>query len=214
MSRLLVAAATLSSIACNDGVLPPLSAAARRGDPAAVRDLLEAGADPDAAGTGGTRWPPLLHACHKHQLEAARVLLEYGADPDHATPNGYTALMMAASERDPAMMALLLDFGADAHRVGPGGMTALSEAVTGGAISDIDRPIGGGCHVETVQLLLDRVPDLALPRGAAGREAQFWMHLHAALQKMRNLALVPTTGAGPVTDCGTVMMMTNRERLR
>ena len=130
-----------------------------------MRDLLGGGADPNDPGSGGTRWPPLLHAIHKHQLEAARLLLDYGADPNSASPNGYTALMMAASERDPAMTRLLLERGADAHRVGPAGITALSEAVTGGAITDIDRPIIGGCHPETVRVLLEHVPDVKLPAG-------------------------------------------------
>lgn len=208
MPRLLLLAAALSAAACNDGVLPPLSAAARRGDLDAMRDLLDGGADPNDAGAGGTRWPPLVHAVHKHQLEAARLLLDRGADPDAAGPRGYTALMMAAADRDASMLALLLDRGADAHRVGPGGITALSEAVTGGAATDVDGLLLGACHPATVQVLLERVPDLALPDGAAGREARFWMHLHAGLQRMRNI--VPATGAAPIVDCGTVMTAVRR----
>jgi ankyrin repeat protein len=210
MSRLFLLGLAFSILACNAGVIPPISVAARRGDLGAMRDLLDDGADPNDAGSGGTRWPPLLHAVHKHQLEAARLLLGYGGDPDSASPNGYTALMMAASEREPAMTRLLLDYGANAHRLGPGGITALSEAVTGGAITDIDRPVLGGCHPETVGVLLDRVPDLKLPGGLPGREAQFFMRLHAGLQKMRNLAVVPTTGEPPITDCGAIMAIVAR----
>jgi Ankyrin repeats (3 copies) len=200
------------ALACNAGVIPPLSVAARRGDLQALGELLDDGADPNGAGVGGARWPPLLHAVHTHQLEAAWLLLDHGADPNSASANGYTALMMAAAGGEPAMMRLLLDYGANAHRVGPAGITALSEAITGGAITDLDRPVLGGCHPETVGVLLDRVPDLTLPGGLAGREAQFWMRLHAGLQKMRNLAVVPTTGRPPTTDCGAILAIVARRR--
>lgn len=210
MPRLLLLAAAVSTVACNAGVLPPLSVAARRGDLASMRTLLDAGADPNEASGGGTRWPPLLHAVHNQQLEAARLLLDRGADADSAGPRGYTALMMAASAHDAGMVTLLLDYGADPHRVGPGGMTALGEAVTGGALSDVDRPLLGACNPETVRILLERAPGLTVPGGAAGHEAQFWVRLHAGLQKMRNIALVPTTGASPAVDCGTVMTMIDR----
>lgn len=212
MPRLFLLGLAFSALACNAGVVPPLSVAARRGDLGMMRDLLDAGADPNEAGIGGTRWTPLLHAVHTHQLEAARLLLDHGADPNGASPNGYTALMMAASEREPAITRLLLDYGADARRVGPAGITALSEAITGGAITDVDRPVLGGCHPETVGVLLDRVPDLMLPGGFPGREAQFWMRLHAGLQKMRNIAVVPTTGGPPITDCGAILAMVARRR--
>ena len=87
------------------------------------------------------------------------------------------------------MVTLLLKFGADAHRVGPAGITALSEAVTGGALTDIDRPILGGCHPDTVRAL-DRAPDTALHGGCGGSQAQFWLQLHAGFQRMRNPAVV------------------------
>ncbi len=211
MPRLLLLAAAVSSAACNAGALTPLSAAARRGDLVAMRRLLEAGADPNDRGPRGSMWPPLMHAVHEGQIEAVRLLLDYGADPDSGGPHGYTALMMAAADRDPSIVSLLLDRGAAPHRVGPGGITARGEAVTGGAGRGIDRPIGG-CHPDTVRVLLDRVPELQLPGGAAGDEAQFWIRLHAGLQKMRNIAVVPATGTPPQIACGTVMAMARSQK--
>jgi ankyrin repeat protein len=206
MSRLLLLfGLAFTALSCDTGGFPPLSVAARRGDLGAIRRLLASGADPNEISPGGNRWPPLLHAVHKHRIDAARVLLDSGADPNSAAPNGWTALMMAASDQDPGMARLLLERGADARRVGPFGITALSEAVTGGALSDIDRPLLGGCHPDTVRALLDRAPELALPPGAAGLEAAFWIRLHAGLQRLRNIAFVPTTGTPPATSCGEIV---------
>jgi hypothetical protein len=211
MSRRVLLGMVFSTMACAPGAILPLGAAARRGDLELMRELLEAGADPNDAGGASLEWPPLLHAVHTLQLEAARLLLDYGANPDGAGPNGYTALMMAAGARDPDLVALLIDYGADAYHVGPFGITALSEAITGGP-AELDRPIIGGCHPDTVRVLLNRAPDLRLPTGKAGHEALFWMRLHAGLQKARNLAVVPTTGTAPVTDCGDVLtMMSHRD---
>jgi ankyrin repeat protein len=196
MSRLWLLGMVFSTMACAPGAILPLGAAARRGDLELMRELLQAGADPNDAGGGSLQWPPLLHAVHTHQLDAARLLLDYGANPDGVGPNGYAALMMAAGAQDPGLVTLLIDYGADVYRVGPSGITALSEAVTGGP-AELDRPIIAGCHPDTVRVLLSRAPDLRLPNGNVGHEAQFWMRLHAGLQKARNLAMVPTAGTAP-----------------
>jgi hypothetical protein len=212
MARLLLLGIAFSTMACTPGAILPLGAAARRGDFDLMRKLLEAGGDPNDTG-GGTDWPPLLHAVHSHQVEAANLLLDYGANPDGEGPNGYTALMMAAGARDSKMVTLLIDYGADPYRTGPSGITALSEAVTSGP-PELDRPMTGGCHPDTVRALLNRAPDLRLPSGKVGHEALFWMRLHAGLQKARNLAIVPATGTAPMTDCGEVLTLMSERRAR
>ena len=209
MARLMLSlGAACSLIACNAGVIPPLSAAARTGDLSGMRALLDRGADPNAIGDGA-RWPPLLHAVHTRQLEAARLLLEHGADPN-LSANGYTALMMAAGSGDADLLALLLDYGADAYAQGPGGMTALSTAVTGGALTDIDRPLGGGCYPATLAVLLAYAPDLRLPSNAAGRDARFWARVHARVQQARNIAAAVSSGAAPVTSCRDALVAAKR----
>jgi hypothetical protein len=150
---MLTLGAACSLLACQTGVLSPLSAAARAGDSSGMRALLDHGADPNAAGDAGTRWPPLMHAVHTRQLEAARLLLDRGADPN-VSSNGCTALMMAAADGDAGLLALLLDYGADAYAQGPGGMTALTAIVAGGAITDIDRPLGGDGYPAALEVLL------------------------------------------------------------
>jgi len=210
MARLLMClGAACSLAACDAGVISPLSAAARRGDLTAIRALLDAGADPNDAGDDGTRWPPLMHAVHQRRIEAARLLLARGADPNRS-PNGYTALMMAAADPDPAMLTLLLDHGADAEAEGPGGMTALTVAISGGALTDLHRPLAGGCHPATLEALLQRVPDLHLPSNRAGREARIWAGIHARVQQLHNIALALSDGRAPNTTCHAPLVETDR----
>ena len=67
----------------------PLHIAAIRGDTGVVRTLLEAGADPNAAGEHGTT---PLHAAleHKH-LQVARMLIVAGSTLEAANNDGITA---------------------------------------------------------------------------------------------------------------------------
>ena len=87
--------------------------AARHGDLASARWLLDAGAPIDDAGADGNT-PMVLAAMSGHQA-LARYLLERGADPD-ADGAGYTALHAAALRRLPELMADLLGRGADPNR--------------------------------------------------------------------------------------------------
>ena len=154
----------------------PLMAAARTGAVDAMAVLLEAGADPNAR-DDANHWTPLLHAIHKGQADAVRLLLKRGADPNART-EAMTPLMMAAADRDATIVKLLLAHGADARARGAGGATALSQAVSGGALSDIDRPLFGGCHPETVRALKEHDPQLELPDTIAGWNALWWARFH------------------------------------
>jgi ankyrin repeat protein len=201
MARLLLSlGAVCSLVACHARAVTPLSAAARAGDLAMLRGLLDAGADPNDVGEDDARWPPLLHAVHARQLDAARLLLARGADPNRSA-RGYTALMMAAAEPDAVLLNLLLDHGADPYAQGPGGMTALTVGVSGGALTDLHRPLAGRCSPGTVSSLLARAADLRLPSTAAGREARFWAALHLRIQQTRNIVGVIASAAPPITTC-------------
>jgi ankyrin repeat protein len=190
MARLMLSlGAACSLVACDPGVLPPLSAAARAGDLAALRALLDAGVDPNAAGDDAGGWPPLMHAVHTQRLNAAALLLDHGAGPN-VGPRGYTSLMMAAAEPDPAMLILLLDYGADPYAHGPGGMSALTIAISSGANTD-----AAGSRHATLAALLTRAPDLRLPSTPAGREARFWAAIHARVQQVHNIPSGPSRGA-------------------
>jgi ankyrin repeat protein len=159
-----------------DGGLTPLMWAARNGALEAMAALIQAGADVNARDTRNG-WTPLLHAVHTQQPAAIRLLLQQGADPNARTA-AVTPLLMAAADPDPAPVALLLEYGADPSARGFGGSTALSQAVSGGALSDIDRPLLGGCRTETVRALLRHDPTLTIPDTIAGHHAIWWAKFH------------------------------------
>jgi ankyrin repeat protein len=156
--------------------LTPLMWAARSGAVDAMTVLIDAGADPNARDRRNG-WTPLLHAIHKRHVDAARLLLERGADPNQRTQS-FTPLLMAAPDPDPEFVKLLLSYGADPSARGNGGSTALSEAVSGGALSDIDRPLFGGCRTETVRALTSHDPKTDMPNTVAGHNALWWAKFH------------------------------------
>ena len=79
------------------GPWTPLHHAARAGDAAMVRLLLENGADLEARDPGGTT--ALHYAAYWGHPEVAQVLLAAGADPNALDRAGYTPLAWAR-ERD------------------------------------------------------------------------------------------------------------------
>lgn len=160
--------------------LTPLMWAARAGAIDAMKALLDGGADADARDVMNG-WTPLFHAIHTQQAAAVRLLLERGVNPNRPART-VTALLMAAADRDPTIVELLLAHGADANARGIGGSTALSVAVSGGALSDIDRPLLGGCHPATVRALLKHDPTLRLPDTIAAREALWWARFHGCAE--------------------------------
>lgn len=89
-----------------------LLAATRKGDLAAVKKLLDEGADVNAR----TRYQstPLFFACDRGHLEIARLLIERGADVN-VKDNFYnaSALTWAMSKKHEPLVALLVEKGAD-----------------------------------------------------------------------------------------------------
>jgi len=156
--------------------LTSLMWAARAGAVDAMAALLDGGANPDAH-DAANGWTPLLHAIHKNQAAAVQLLLDRGADPNLAA-GLLTPLMMAAPDPDPTIVTLLLAHGANPRARGVGGSTALTYAVSGGAMSDVDRPLLGGCRPKTVDALLTHDPTLAVPDTIAGHNALWWARFH------------------------------------
>ena len=123
----------------------PVVKAVKAGDIGAVRKLIAARADVNAASGDGS--VPLLWAAYNSDVEMARVLIRAGAKVDAANNYGVTPLLQASSTGDAEMMDLLMKAGADPRRADPQGETPLMAASRSGSLS-------------AVRLLLDRGVDV------------------------------------------------------
>ena len=113
------------------GDTPPVVEAAKNGDQAGLRTLIEQGADVNAtAGDGSTA---LLWASHRDLPESVALLIESGADVDRANDLGATPLWAAAENGGVAVVELLLDAGADPNRALRYGETPLMAAARAGS---------------------------------------------------------------------------------
>jgi ankyrin repeat protein len=158
----------------------PLIQAARTGSLDTIKRLLDSGADVNQPGPTGDDWDatPLQHAILARQSGAVRLLLDRGADPNRAaSPKSPAPLLLAAGDPDPTFVSLLLAHGADPAIEGENGVTPLSRAVSAGTIHGPDRPMFGGCRVDTVRALLAHDPALRLKRNGAGNNAIWWARL-------------------------------------
>lgn len=162
-----------------DGPRPPLTQA-RAGDLAAIKALLDGGADVSAPDSE-EGWPPLFHAVHMRQAAAVVLLLERGANPNQRRDR-LVPLEVAAAQPTPAMMEILLAHGADIRARGPDGSTALTVAVSGGALTDADLPLLGGCHPATVRALLAHDPAQRLGDNFAARRALWLARFHGCTE--------------------------------
>lgn len=109
---------------------PPLIAAVRVGDPAAVRSLLAAGADPDAPAVDGAT---ALHwAAHLDRDDLVGALIAGGADVGATNRYGVQPVTLAATNGSAAVLERLLAAGADPNASMPGGETALMTAARAG----------------------------------------------------------------------------------
>lgn len=148
-------AAQLAPLAPSASAPPaPLAEATMRSDVAAVRQLLAAGADANAANRYGVA--PLHIAIEAGDPALARLLLEAGADAALLDRAGEPPLMLAARVGEPATAAALLEHGAAVDaRDGHFGQTPLMVAARHG-------------HSAVAKLLLDAGADVnAATRAAA-----------------------------------------------
>jgi len=151
--------------------------ASRSGSIEAIKLLLDSGADVNLPGPTGDDWDatPLQHAILERQPAAVRLLLDRGADPIRgAGPGSLAPLLLASGDTDPAILKLLLAHGADPAVEDEHGATPLSRAVSAGTLHGPDRPMFGGCRVETVRALIAHDPGLRSKRSSAWTDAVWW----------------------------------------
>jgi hypothetical protein len=151
--------------------------ASRSGSIEAMTVLLDAGADVNRPGSTGDNWDatPLQHAILERQTAAVRLLLDRGADLHRgAGPKSLAPLLLAAGDTDPTILKLLLARGADPTVEDEYGATPLFRAVSAGTLHGPDRPMFGGCRVETVRALVAHDPQLRMKRNAAWNDAIWW----------------------------------------
>jgi ankyrin repeat protein len=178
--------------------------AAREGDLAGVRELLEMGTEPDrpvayaaalahaarrghtqvvelllnsgADIEGGNGLSPLTCAAYKGQDEIVRLLIDRGADIEADTGGTGTALFQAADEGHPSTVRLLLDLGAAVDAKTEKRATPLLVATAGGHFDIVVQLIEAGADLNCT----DRSGDTALHHAAHNGSAAIVRALVAA----------------------------------
>ena len=125
--------------------VPPLIAAVRAGDRAAVRALL--GTDVDVNATQPDGATALHWAVHREDVETAVRLIRAGADVGAANDLGVTPLFMACRRGQGPVVERLLAAGADPNDGLPSGETPLMAAARSGSLEAVDALVERGARV-------------------------------------------------------------------
>ena len=127
--------------------LPPLVAAAKRGDQAAALALAKQGAainEPEVDGTTALHW-----AVQSADRKLVAALLEAGAEPNVANRYGMTPQHLAAINGDAETLRMLLAAGADANATLPEGETVLLSAARTGSVEAINALVESGAKLDS-----------------------------------------------------------------
>ncbi len=134
----------------------PLIDAARATDAAAVRALVEAGADVDAAQADGAT---ALHwAAYREDFETAALLIGAGADVNRANDLGMTPLLMACANGHAELVEALLAAGADPHAALQSGETPLMAAARAGSRAAVESLLRRGADVNAAERTRGQTP--------------------------------------------------------
>ena len=107
----------------SDDGFPALGLAIYFRQSAVARELIERGADVNAAARNPQKVAPIHGAASIGDRDMVRLLLEHGADPNARQQMGYVALQTAALHGDIEMATMLIDHGADPRAATDDGKT-------------------------------------------------------------------------------------------
>lgn len=127
----------------------PLIEAAKASDVAAVRALIGASADVNAAqsdGAGALHW-----AAYREDLETAALLIDAGADVNKANDLGVTPLLMACTNGHAELVEALLAAGANPRAALPSGETPLMAASRAGSQAAVESLLRRGADVNAAE---------------------------------------------------------------
>jgi ankyrin repeat protein len=162
-------------------------------DAAAVKQLLEAGADPNAIKPSG--YPVLkaafLDGLKSNDMDIVTLLVENGADVNLVDGGGNAVLPLAASERKIEIVQLLLDAGADANGTSTI-MVEDMEAVLKDAPAIMHAAIGN--DLEVVERLIAHDADLDQAETLGN---QTTLHVAAFLDRPKVIEMILANGANP-----------------
>jgi excisionase family DNA binding protein len=156
------------SLQSGAGVSPRLSLhrAVDEGDFAALRSLIDAGADLNARSSD--EWTPLMLATIKGHIEMVEALLKNGADSNARNRKGWTALMFAVSMSDADTTRILLTRGANINARDKEGKTALMQAANENNRESVKVLLEEGADVNLEDHAGETALDIARRRGYDG----------------------------------------------
>jgi|GEM_PF-5182243 len=121
--------------------------AAQNGDVAAVKHLVQLGADVNQATSDGA-FTPLLIAADKGHLGVVIVLVDNGANVNQADKCGFVPLSIAAFEGHLDMVQYLVNQGADVNHARENGATPLFIAALKGHLDVVTVLVDNGANVD------------------------------------------------------------------
>jgi uncharacterized protein len=173
--------------------------AARRGDVAAVRGLLDRGASVnDTEGDGMTA----LHwAAYNDDVESAKLLLTRGASVDAVTRNGkLTPLMVAAGNGNAAVLSPLLESRANTQLRSSDGATVLMMAAASGSADAVGRLLDHGAEIDARDTSRGQTPLMFAAAANKGPVVKLLASRGAGLKLTSTLSpppRLPRLGANP-----------------
>ena len=174
-----------------------LAEAAARADTAAVRQLLSAGADVNAADADGTT--PLHWAVWADDESTVQELLRARAAVTVANAFRVTPISIAAEHGNPAIVRRLLEAGAKAEDVDASGQTLLMSAVRSGNVDTVRLLLDAGANAETAEPQLGHTALMWAARMNNGGAVKLLVERGAALETRTRVGATPAVrppGAG------------------